>query len=181
MLKFVYVNVREHFSFAKIIHPPDRCGISISCLNSMIITQVHLVLGQLKATLKCEVLSDNTMPQMSPFFRERAIGMLTTGMSIRAVIRELNVVLENLAVCPNSLTTADHMLPSQPRTSTSGYFTCRIICDQPPGQLMKLISISVCNKALLWGETHSDWLGLAPQWVGLCPSRLCPCPVMWNP
>ncbi len=31
------------------------------------------------------------MPQMSPFLRERAIGMLTAGMSTRAVDRELNV------------------------------------------------------------------------------------------
>ena len=27
---FLYILVSEHFSFAKIIHPPDRCGISIS-------------------------------------------------------------------------------------------------------------------------------------------------------
>ena len=26
--KFVYIPVSQHFSFAKIIHPPDRCGIS---------------------------------------------------------------------------------------------------------------------------------------------------------
>ena len=32
-------------SFIKIIHPPDRCGISRRWLNSMIITQVYLVLG----------------------------------------------------------------------------------------------------------------------------------------
>ncbi len=48
------------------------------------------------------------MPQMSQVLRERAIGMLTAGMSTRAVARELNVnfstisrlkgVSENLAV-----------------------------------------------------------------------------------
>ena len=43
--KCVYIPVCEHLSFAKIIHPPDRCGISKRWLNSMIITQVHLVLG----------------------------------------------------------------------------------------------------------------------------------------
>ncbi len=32
-----------------------------------------------------------TMPQMSQVLRERAIGMLTAGMSTRAVARELNV------------------------------------------------------------------------------------------
>ena len=36
-LKLVYIPVREHFSFAKIIHPPDRWGISRSWLNSLII------------------------------------------------------------------------------------------------------------------------------------------------
>ena len=46
--KFVYIAVSEHFSFAKKIHPPDRCGISRSWLNSRIITQVHLVLGTIK-------------------------------------------------------------------------------------------------------------------------------------
>jgi hypothetical protein len=43
--KLVYTTVSEHFPFAKIIHPPDRCGISRSLLNSMIITQV---LGTIK-------------------------------------------------------------------------------------------------------------------------------------
>jgi hypothetical protein len=46
--KFVYIPVSEHFFFAKIIHPPDWCGISKSRLNSMIITQVHLVLWTVK-------------------------------------------------------------------------------------------------------------------------------------
>ena len=45
--KFVYIPVCEHFSFPKIIHPPDRCGTSRSWLNSIIITQ---------STQKCEVL-----------------------------------------------------------------------------------------------------------------------------
>ena len=46
---------------------------------------------QYKATLKCAVLSHSTMPQMSQVLRERTIGMLTAGMSTRAVARELNV------------------------------------------------------------------------------------------
>ena len=50
--KFVYIPVSEHFSFAKMIHPPDRCGISRSWLNSMITTQVHLVLGTIKSHSK---------------------------------------------------------------------------------------------------------------------------------
>ncbi len=37
------------------------------------------------------ILSHSTMPQMSQVLRERAIGMLTAGMSTRAVARVLNV------------------------------------------------------------------------------------------
>ena len=62
--QLVYLPVSEHFSFAKIIHSPDRCGISRSWLNTMIITQVHLVWGQKKDTLKYAVLSHNTMCQV---------------------------------------------------------------------------------------------------------------------
>ena len=50
--KCANIPVTEHFSFAKIIHPPDRCGISRSWLNSTIITQVHLVLGTIKGHSK---------------------------------------------------------------------------------------------------------------------------------
>ena len=61
------------------------------------------------------------MPQMSQVLRERAIGMLTAGISTKAVARELNVhfstisrlqrtvLIENVAVCPAGLTTADQM------------------------------------------------------------------------
>ena len=84
----------------------------------MIITQVDLVLGTI--TLKCAVLSHNTMPQMSQVLREDAIVTLTAGMSTRAVARELyvnfstisrstNVILENLAVRPTGLTAAEHV------------------------------------------------------------------------
>jgi hypothetical protein len=40
-----------------------------------------------KATLKCAVLSHNTMPQMSQVLMGHAIGMQTAGMSTRAVAR----------------------------------------------------------------------------------------------
>ena len=55
------------------------------------------------------------MTQMSQVLRERTMGMLTAGMSTRAVARELNVhfstegVSENLAVHPTGLTTTDHV------------------------------------------------------------------------
>ena len=54
----------------------------------MIITQVHLVLGTKGHSKMCSFV---TMPQMSEVSRERAIGMLTAGMSTRTVVRQLNV------------------------------------------------------------------------------------------
>jgi hypothetical protein len=75
----------------------------------MIITQVHLVLGTIKATKMCSFV---TTPQMSQVWWERAIGTLTSGMSTRAVSRELNdnfstisrfnVILENLVNRPHN-------------------------------------------------------------------------------
>jgi hypothetical protein len=76
----------------------------------MIITQVHLVLG-----IVVPFFSHNSMAQMSQVLKDCAIGMLTTGMSTTAVAVELNVnfstniVLENLAVRPSSLTIADKL------------------------------------------------------------------------
>jgi hypothetical protein len=94
MCTFVYIPVSEHFSFAKIIHPPDRCGISRRSLNSMIITQVHLVLGTIKGHSKmCNVTTQNNITDV---LRERAIGILTRGMSTRAVGRELHFINGNL-------------------------------------------------------------------------------------
>ncbi|XP_045574286.1 putative deoxyribonuclease TATDN3 isoform X6 [Salmo salar] len=44
----------------QIIHPPDRCGRSRSGLNSMIITQLHLVLGTVKGISKmCSFVTQN--------------------------------------------------------------------------------------------------------------------------
>ncbi len=57
----------------------------------MILAQVCLRLATIKGHYKCAVLSHGTMPQMLQVLRERAIGMLTAGMSTRAVARELNV------------------------------------------------------------------------------------------
>ena len=88
--KFVYIPGSERFSFAKIFHSPDRCGISRNWLwNSMIITQLHIVLGRIKSHSK--MCSCVTQRNWCLKLRERAIGMLAAGMSTRVVARELNV------------------------------------------------------------------------------------------
>ena len=93
MHRFVYIPVREQFSFAKIIHPPDRCGISRSWLNSVIITQVHLVLGTIKGHSKmCGFVTQHNATDVSSF--EGACNWhadCRNGLSTRAVARELNV------------------------------------------------------------------------------------------
>ena len=66
--KFVYITVSEHFSFAKIIHPPDRCGISRSWLNNMVVTQVHFVLGTIKGHSEiCSFVTQHNATDVSSF------------------------------------------------------------------------------------------------------------------
>jgi hypothetical protein len=68
MHKFAYIPVSESFSIAKIIHPPDRWGISRSWLNRMIITQVHLVLGTIKGHSKmCSFVTQHNATGVSSF------------------------------------------------------------------------------------------------------------------
>jgi hypothetical protein len=75
----------------------------------MIIT---LVLGTIKGHSK---MRSFVTQHNATGLRERAIDMLTAGMSTRAVARELNahfstnVVLENVPGCSTGLTSADHM------------------------------------------------------------------------
>ena len=53
--------------------------------------------GENKRPLKCAVLSHNKMPQMSQVLRERAIGVLTAGMSTRAVAREFKAQFSTIS------------------------------------------------------------------------------------
>ena len=65
--KFVYIPVSEHFSFAKIRHPPDRCHISRSWL-SVVIAQVHHVLGTIKGHSKmCSFVKQHNATAVSSF------------------------------------------------------------------------------------------------------------------
>jgi hypothetical protein len=83
--KCVYIPVSEHFSFARIIHPPDSCGISRSCFNSTVITQVRLVLETIKGHSKmCSFVTQHNATDVSSF---KGNCMLTAGMSNRAVAR----------------------------------------------------------------------------------------------
>ena len=81
----------------------------------MIVTQVHIVLGTIKGHSKmCSFVTQHNATNVSGF-EERAIGMLPAGMSTRAVAIEFHVnfstndVLQNLAVHPIGLRTADHV------------------------------------------------------------------------
>ncbi len=56
--KSVEICVSEHLSFAEIIHPPHRCGISRCWLDSMIIAQVCLRLATIKGHFS--LLHNNT-------------------------------------------------------------------------------------------------------------------------
>ncbi len=72
------------------------------------------------------------MPQMSQVLRERAIGMLTAGMSTRAVVRELNVHFSTISRLQRRFrefvsiqpalqpqTTCNHTSPGPPHPASS--------------------------------------------------------------
>ncbi len=63
------------------------------------------------------------MPQMSHIFRERAIGMLTAGMSTRAVACELNVHFSTISRHIQHLHLQDRLRPS---TATIGLHNQRM-------------------------------------------------------
>ncbi len=82
---------------------------------------------------------------MSQILRERAIGMLTAGMSTRDFARELNVNFSTISRLQRrfrefgSISNRPHNC--RPRVTTSSIFTSKIVWDQPPGQLLQQ---SVC-------------------------------------
>jgi hypothetical protein len=110
--KLVYILVSEHFSFAKIIHPSDRCGISRSWLNSMIITQ--LVLGTIKGHTKmCSFVTQRHRclklwgsVQLTCWLQECPPVLLPDNQMFISLPYAASVILENLEVRPTSLTTA---------------------------------------------------------------------------
>ena len=90
------------------------------------------------ATLKCAVLSYNTMPQTSQVLRECTIGLLTAGMSTRAVTRECNVNFFTISHLQHRHrefgSTSNRPHNCRSRVTTSHLRDCR----RPPGQLKKL-------------------------------------------
>ena len=152
MHKFVYIPVSEHFSFAKIIHPLDRRGISRKLLNSMIIAQVHLALGTIKGNENVQ-LCHTTQCHRCLKLRERAIGMLTAGMSNRAVVRE------RVSTPAQDLHIQFHHLQNRLRRGWCW------------GVILSVITPFCGEKLILIG-----WAWLPSGWAYAIPG-----PVMWNP
>jgi hypothetical protein len=98
------------------------------------------------------------MPQMSQVLRERAIGMLTAGISTGAVTRELHLnfsTISHLKRCFREFGSTSNRPHNRRLHITTPVQDLHIVLDQPPGQL--------------------PWLGLAPQWVGLAPQWVDGC------
>ena len=136
------------------------------------------MLGTIKNTLKWAVLSHNTTPQMSQVLRERAIEMLTAGIFTRVVARMFNVnlsTISHLQCCFREFSSTSnrphHHSVTTPPQDLHIQLLHRRDRLRPANRTADETEEYFClKKALLWGKTHSDCLGLAPKWVGLCPS-----------
>ncbi len=105
------------------------------------------------------------MPQMSQVLREHAIGMLTAGMSTKAVAHELNVNFSTISCLQRRFrefgSTSNRPHNRRPRVTTpaqdltSSIFTSKIVWDQPPGQLLQQ---SVCIKQRISAQTVRNHL-----------------------
>lgn len=131
------IHAGEHRSFAKRIRPPNRCGISIYSLNNMIFRHVHLRLVLIKGhSTMCSIFTQLNASDVACFegMCGRHAGCRNVHWSCCAwtVPAAVSVVPDHLTVHPISLATADHVCPHQSRTSTSGFFTCMIVWEQPP-------------------------------------------------
>ncbi len=87
------------------------------------------------------------MPQMSQVLRERAIGMLTAGMSTRAVARELNVHFSTISRLQRRFrefgSTSNRPHNRRPRVTTTSQDppASKFVWDQPPGQMLATIGL----------------------------------------
>ncbi len=88
------------------------------------------------------------MPQMSQVLRERAIGVLTAGMSTSARARELNVHFSTISRLQRRFrefgSTSYRPHNRRPRVTTPA----KILWDQPPGQLLQQ-SVCITKEFLL--------------------------------
>ena len=127
--KFVYIRVSEHFSFAKIIHPPPTCVISRSSMIKRH-DQVHLVLWTRKGHSKmCSFVTQHNAIDISSWGSVQLACWLQecppelspeNWMFISLSYTTSNFVLENFVVCSTALITADdvqllHMRDRQTR------------------------------------------------------------------
>lgn len=83
--------ISEHLSYAEIIHPLYRCGISRCRLNTMIMAQTCFRLATIKGHSKmCSFITQHNATDFASF-EWASIGMLTTGMFTITVAHELIV------------------------------------------------------------------------------------------
>ncbi len=127
--------VSEHFFFAKIIHPPARCGTSWCWLNSMVVAGVPCAALNKRALLNLLFYHTTHCCRCWHFYG--VCKLRIAGTSTRPVVSESNIhfstidclqfLFQESGSTSNQNNNHIQHVTTSDRTSTSCFFTCKII------------------------------------------------------
>jgi hypothetical protein len=105
----LFTPVSKRFSFAKIINPPNRCGISSTWFNSMLITQVHLVLRTIKSHSNVQFCHTTQCHRCLKFKFWGSVQFAFWLEEFQSELLNVQCLFIELAVRLTGLTAADHV------------------------------------------------------------------------
>ncbi len=183
--KSVLIRVSEHFSFAKIIHPPHSCGISRCWLDSMIIAQVCRRLATRKGHSKMCSFTVLGCPKTSQYLVLPPLVSCSATHLFRIELIRLLIVACGMLVHSSSMAVWSCWILARTRTDPehpkhAQWVTCPVSmlamqelgCFQLPGIVYRSLQHGAVHyHAETWGQVVDEWHNNGPQdlvTVSLC-------------